>query len=511
VQVNVTWGKEKFDLDIDPNAGLEELQALIFARTNVPVDRQKLLLKGKIIKTNDDVSKLTDGAKLMLMGSANAIVEAPKEKVVFEEDLTHEQKTKLVGILNQVGLKNLGNTCYMNSTLQCLRGVPELKKALSGPPGASAAETYRLITQSLGGLYKSMDRSAEAVMPVMFCQAFRMAFPQFDQVGSNGVHSQQDAEECLSQLLTALGSTLKEVPRDASFFDKEAQNAIDALFSGKMDVVVKPVDPMGDPEHKFTERFRRLQCHIGNDTNFLHDGVLKSLTEEIEKKSATLGVDTKFLKQSRIASLPPYLIVQFVRFYWKKNNNKKAKILRRIQFPLNLDILPYCNADLSACINAKRAQILDDEARKMGLKPLSEIGVVSKSKTSSAAPSSTAAASSSVSASSSSSGAALMDVDEQAVAPRAAQPIPHQGYYELQGVITHIGRDADAGHYIGWVKQAEDEWLKFDDDVVTTVTNDDILKLSGGGDWHTAYILLYRLSLDSDPPKPKPAKKTAGL
>jgi len=131
VQVNITWGKEKFDLDIDPNAGLEELQALIFARTNVPVDRQKLLLKGKIIKTNDEVSKLTDGAKLMLMGSANAIVETPKEKVIFEEDLTHEQKTKLVGTLNQVGLKNLGNTCYMNSTLQCLRGIPELKKALA--------------------------------------------------------------------------------------------------------------------------------------------------------------------------------------------------------------------------------------------------------------------------------------------------------------------------------------------------------------------------------------------
>jgi len=31
----------------------------------------------------------------------------------------------------------------------------------------------------------------------------------------------------------------------------------------------------------------------------------------------------------------------------------------------------------------------------------------------------------------------------------------------------------------------------FDDENVTPVTEEDVLKLSGGGDWHTAYLLIY--------------------
>jgi ubiquitin carboxyl-terminal hydrolase 14 len=33
--------------------------------------------------------------------------------------------------------------------------------------------------------------------------------------------------------------------------------------------------------------------------------------------------------------------------------------------------------------------------------------------------------------------------------------------------------------------------MKFDDDCVSPVETEDILRLSGGGDWHCAYVLLY--------------------
>lgn len=74
------------------------------------------------------------------------------------------------------------------------------------------------------------------------------------------------------------------------------------------------------------------------------------------------------------------------------------------------------------------------------------------------------------------------------------------GNYELVAVVTHKGRSADGGHYVGWVHESGDNWLCFDDDIVTTVKGEEILNLRGGGDWHTAYLTIYR-KLETDPQK----------
>jgi ubiquitin carboxyl-terminal hydrolase 14 len=67
----------------------------------------------------------------------------------------------------------------------------------------------------------------------------------------------------------------------------------------------------------------------------------------------------------------------------------------------------------------------------------------------------------------------------------------NSGFYELQAVLTHKGRTSSSGHYVAWVKHSEDVWLMCDDDNVNPVATEDVLKLSGGGDWHIAYVLLY--------------------
>lgn len=66
------------------------------------------------------------------------------------------------------------------------------------------------------------------------------------------------------------------------------------------------------------------------------------------------------------------------------------------------------------------------------------------------------------------------------------------GKYELTGVLTHKGRSADSGHYVSWVKQHDGSWVLFDDDELLMKKDEDVLALCGGGDWHMAYLLLYK-------------------
>ncbi len=65
------------------------------------------------------------------------------------------------------------------------------------------------------------------------------------------------------------------------------------------------------------------------------------------------------------------------------------------------------------------------------------------------------------------------------------------GKYTLAAVLTHKGRSADSGHYVAWVKQADGLWVLFDDDNLIPQKEEDVMALSGGGDWHMAYLLLY--------------------
>lgn len=69
----------------------------------------------------------------------------------------------------------------------------------------------------------------------------------------------------------------------------------------------------------------------------------------------------------------------------------------------------------------------------------------------------------------------------------------NSGFYTLQAVLTHRGRSSSSGHYVGWVrwknptKDSDRCWLKCDDADVTPVSDEEVLKLSGGG-MHDKYL-----------------------
>lgn len=75
-----------------------------------------------------------------------------------------------------------------------------------------------------------------------------------------------------------------------------------------------------------------------------------------------------------------------------------------------------------------------------------------------------------------------------------APALQQTGFFELRAVLTHKGRTADSGHYIGWVKQKDGSWMQFDDERPIPATEEQVLRLSGGrADDAMAYMLLYRV------------------
>jgi hypothetical protein len=83
------------------------LKAQLFSLTNVPTERQKIMVKGQTI--GDDTwgkVNLTNGLTLLMMGSADPVPELPTEKVKFLEDMTEAQLARHLQYPG--GLKNLG-------------------------------------------------------------------------------------------------------------------------------------------------------------------------------------------------------------------------------------------------------------------------------------------------------------------------------------------------------------------------------------------------------------------
>ncbi len=67
------WGKELLsDIELDKSQDVMTFKAIMYALTNVPVDKQKIMVKGKMLKDTDDLSKfdIVEGMTLMMMGAA---------------------------------------------------------------------------------------------------------------------------------------------------------------------------------------------------------------------------------------------------------------------------------------------------------------------------------------------------------------------------------------------------------------------------------------------------------
>jgi len=457
--IKIRWNKDYLTIEKSTLNKILDLKAEIQKHSQVPSDEQMLIFKGRVLQDEDKISSLPLTPMITMLGSLPK--DAPKQlkpDVTFEEDLTAEQRTAILREKGEeivFGLNNVGNTCYLNSSIQCLGRIPELRKALkeytqTNPYAFRDVNQSKKLTYAWGSTYKMLDTATEPVTPMQLITVIREINPMFAEA-EHGVHKQQDADECVSLLLNNIHDTLQVPGFNDDHFSKYL---VEDLLGIEMQVKMKNVEDTTEVKTK-KEVLYKLTCYIDNSTLELVEGLKKSLKENLDLFSDKLQRNTVFEKSQYINRLPNYLTVQFMRFFWKKENvltgakAGKSKILKSVIFSKIIDLYDMCTEETKELLNLGRkieSKLLKDDK----------------------------------------------DFKIENVKKEEGKEYVPTGRYQLISVLTHQGRSSESGHYIGWVHKKDDKWLKYDDDTVTMVTTNEVLELKGGGDWHMAYICFFK-------------------
>ncbi|XP_063626868.1 ubiquitin carboxyl-terminal hydrolase 14 [Cydia splendana] len=465
--VKVKWGKEMFPgVEVNTDDDPVLFKAQIFALTGVQPERQKVVCKGVTLRDEEWGNfKLVNNAIVLVMGSKEEDVPAaPVEQTKFVEDMNESELATALDLPE--GLINLGNTCYMNATVQCLKTVPELRNALLNYNKNSGGGTAGELTAALSDTVAALEgggAGACASAAARMLRALHNTAPRFAERAPGGHLAQQDASECWTEIVRALQQRLPVSAPPPVNADRAS--VVEQYFGGTLDVELVCSEAEETPT-KARETFLQLSCFISQDVKYLQSGLRSKMSEQITKLSETLGRDAIYTKTSKISRLPAYLTVQFIRFYFKEKESIYAKILKDVKFPVELDVYELCTPELQERLMPMRNKF----------KELEDASVES-----------------SLHAKNKNHGDSKKDSK-----PKKALPYwfeddvgsNNSGYYRLQAVLTHKGRSATSGHYVAWVLRGN-TWLRCDDDAVTPVSEEEVLKLSGGGDWHCAYLLLY--------------------
>lgn len=267
-----------------------------------------------------------------------------------------------------LGLRNLGNTCFMNSIVQCLAHTRPfleycLKDGYSSEINTSTSSMKGALFEAFATLLKSIWRSSNgeyAISPQAFRSQIQKFAPRF--MG----YSQQDSQEFLHYLLQGLHEDINRITSRPRHLNTEiddnlsdSQKAAEAwkrylrfddskivdCFVGQLKSTLKcsacghksvTFDPFWDlslPIPKSSDTVTLQQCLSLFTKEEVLDGDEKPTCSHCKTRQ-------KCTKSFTIHRCPKILVLHLKRF--SPSERFRAKLNTRVEFPLtNLDLCPY--------------------------------------------------------------------------------------------------------------------------------------------------------------------------
>ncbi|XP_031826157.1 ubiquitin specific protease 47 isoform X2 [Nomia melanderi] len=474
------------------------------ADVGVVFSNEEDLLKYKyallVMRPTDTLTKM----ELEYNASSNNLGGMPlRHSIILEEDNNTDYKSYIKPETGYVGLVNQAMTCYLNSLLQALYMTPEFRNALYNWEYTSGSDTdeARSIPYQLQNLFLNLQTSTKsAVETTALTKSFGW--------DSTEAWQQHDIQELCRVMFEAL---------EQKFKNTEQADLINRFYEGKMIDYVKclecgteksredtfldiplPVRPFGS-NVAYNSVEEALRAFVQYETL---EGSNQYHCEKCNKKcNAHKGL--KFTK------FPYLLTLHLKRFDFDFNTFHRIKLNDKVTFPniLNLNHFVSSTTDQESSNSEENTNLAkcDDSST-------TDSGTLDNDYTSceNSLPNSNH------------SRTTDPDDDDEGVdvlsnGPSTSTSTEHNHEneknhssnatkgpynYELFSIMIHSG-SASGGHYYAYIKDFRtQEWLCFNDQNVTQITNDDIQKTYGGGPTRSyysgacsstnAYMLMYR-------------------
>ncbi|KAK9499634.1 hypothetical protein O3M35_002645 [Rhynocoris fuscipes] len=388
-----------------------------------------------------------------------------------------------------VGLVNQAMTCYLNSLLQALYMTPEFRNALykwkfDESHGSSPA---KCIPFQLQKLFLNLQTSSKtAVETTELTRSFGWE--------SGEVWQQHDIQELCRVMFDAL---------EYEFKDTEQADLINRLYQGKMIDYVKCLECGREKSREDT--FLDIPLPVRPFGSTIAYGSIEEALKAFVQPETLEGNNQYFCescdkkcnahKGLKFSKFPYLLTLHLKRFDFDYNSLHRIKLNDKVIFPKVLDLNHFINVDNTSedSVEGAETSVKCDDSSTADSALEEETNHVPESNINEADQEDDEG----IDLSSSSGNHHENEKNRH-------QNIPSGPFiYELYSIMIHSG-SASGGHYYAYIKDfAKDEWYCFNDQSVTTITQEDIEKTFGGGPSRAyysgayssstnAYMLMYR-------------------